>query len=269
MKDEKEKQSTLVPSSETTAVAPIRPAEVNIGTLVVAPQPEIRVALGESNGFIDIVKRIPNINAVLWNEHGIKLMTNDRSTIISFQPEILTTAKMFFTHDEKYVMKGFFEMGPRIWEGEYAPVIFAKQKLLQFLREHSSNLPPEVLNAIKSMKYKEKTSHDEILLNEGSEDVRMVTEETSSTNLPTKFAIDMVIAENFNATLEFEAKVIDLDEYGQRGKGGKKGIQLRCTNARQVMRDLMMEIVDNLPPEIPKYYGAMEVGDEERKRNRY
>lgn len=39
----------------------------------------------------------------------------------------------------------------------------------------------------------------------------------------------------------------------------KMAIELRCLNARAVLRDMIQAVLPQLPPDIPRYCGAMEI----------
>jgi len=103
-----------------------------------------------------------------------------------------------------------------------------------------------------------KTEDSEMLSLEDDDNVRTVTEEVKATNIPRNFKALMPLFGGFSIELDFEACVKKKqDSYGRTGKTNV--IELRVTNAREAIRQVMEEILKQFPEKIPKYYGRTEI----------
>ncbi len=233
---------------------------IEVKNLIVDALPRTQLALGDIGSLAALVDQAKEtVKGVVWNETRITLMTDNPSKEISYEPELHPAAEMFFQRESKRERAGLMEVGPRVWEGDYEPVHFQKKDLLKFLRSRDAIFPTEVEEALKNLKIRETKATDEIMLSLEEESTRTVEEEAKVTNLPKNFTVEMPVAEGYSASFILEAAVVQLkDEYNRLAKGGRV-IELRCTNTRQIKRDLMKHMMDQLPPEIPRYYGAMRV----------
>jgi hypothetical protein len=226
------------------------------GTLIINPptRPLMAINLGDQLSFISLTNQTPNVKGIAWNENDIALILDDRNTIIRYNPETHPYAALFF---EKKDRRSNDDDEMRIWEGEFEPVQFTKQNLLKFLKLFEiTDVPKDVIDSIKNMKLLErKTQEDVINLDENS--TKMVIEESSQTNIPKKFSLQIPLSENYIGKFEFEAHVAKKKNRFGNEEPNKNVIVLRCLNGRQVLRDRMIQILNQLPKEIPKYYGKM------------
>lgn len=235
---------------------------VNINNLVISKLEREVLALGDTDSFLRYTQRL-DVKAVIWNERYLVAATDDRRMILAYKPEIEPTTQMFFMREERHRSRDDEGDKVRVWEGEYSPIEFTKGNLIKFLKAHAVGADENLIKAIKNMKVIDKIESHESLIDLGTGDfddnnVRTVEEETSITNLPNKFTLRMAITSTYSADLMFEAKVIrsQSDSYNNPNKG-KRVIQLRVTNAREVMRGLMTAILDQLPQNVDKFYGKM------------
>lgn len=261
---EKTEQTKLAPQE----AAMRDPVTIEVKNLIVDALPRIQLALGDIGSLAALVDQARDtVKGVVWNETRITLMTDNPAKEISYEPELHPAAEMFFQRENKRERAGLMEVGPRVWEGDYEPVHFQKKDLLKFLRSRDAIFPTEVEEALKNLKIRETKATDEIMLSLEEESTRTVEEEAKVTNLPKNFTVEMPVAEGYSASFILEAAVVQLkDEYNRAVKG--RVIELRCTNTRQIKRDLMKHMMDQLPPEIPRYYGAMRVVKEGRSDER-
>ena len=251
------KQELAVPEPKAQIVQMDETRTIEIKNLVVSPMPRLDVALGTSDSFIRMTKETPMVQGVIWNERCISLMTNDRSTSIMFAPELRPEAAMFFEHHDKRTRD---EDKMRIWEGDYAPVQFTKRDLVKFLSKYSAVIDgaKETIDAVKKMSVKEMLQQNDEMLELDSNNQRTVIEETVTSNIPKSFKMRMNLAENFTGELHFQVEIArKKDRYDQPTKDFC--LVLRCTNAREVMQNMMQLIVNQLPQEIPRYYGAVQL----------
>ena len=233
---------------------------LEIKNLIVSSAPLRILALGEVKDIVDITGRKQNqVDSIIWNEKEIKLILKDDNTQISFLPEFHPSSEMFFHREEKRNSRWDDEPGLRIWEGEYEPIQFGKSKLIKFLKKYAEYFEPEVEQAIKNMRVTHKKSEDsEMLSLDDDDNVRTVLEETKTTNIPRNFKALMPLFGGYSIELDFEAAVVKkTDSYGR--EKNQNAIQLRCTNAREAIRQVMQEIISQFPKEIPKYYGKTRV----------
>jgi hypothetical protein len=117
------------------------------------------------------------------------------------------------------------------------------------------------MKAIQNMKITEHKSRTETMIDLNNDDNYSAQEENiTSTNIPANFTLEVPLIENAfeqaYVSLDFEAKVIVSDEEYGKDKG-KKFIQLRCLNARQVLKQIMQDYVSKMPKNIPRYYGRL------------
>jgi hypothetical protein len=145
-----------------------------------------------------------------------------------------------------------------VWEGEYSPVKFSKTDLLKFLRRYSTYFDPKIQDSIKNLRVSEKKSEQQISLSDDTdENYRSTEENVQESNLPSTFKAKMPLFDGITAELEFEARIMAAtDRYGEEKKGPKQ-IRMRCLNAREAIRSAMKEVLDELPKDIPRFYGKM------------
>lgn len=257
--DDMEKDLEDAPETEESrALAAITPEQIlgiEVKNLIVSPMARKHMVLGDVlslNRAVDQVGR--KVLAIVWNEESIALDLDDASRHIVFAPEIKPAAAMFFQHEERHEQLGLFQEGNRVWQGDFAPVTFGKRNFLKFIKAHMTQIPADVQEAMKRLKLSDITESSESLLDEESDNEERMERTVRTTNLPTQFSAMVPIAENFDAELHFETKVRKSQDYHERGK---TVVDVRCTNARQVLRDMMEGIVAQLPPDIPRYYGRL------------
>jgi hypothetical protein len=221
------------------------------------PQSPVTVlSVGNDQDFVSMAHNSKDhVAGVMWSENCITLVNENRFVVARYRPELTPTAEMFFNHDEKRDR----ETMQRIWEGEFAAVQFTKQNLLKFLKTvEMVDAPKEVIDAIRNMKVTEKNEVSESISLD-TDNTKTVIEESIQTNLPKRFSLMIPVSDDFIGKFEFEARVAPAkNRYGDEEKN-KKVIELRVTNARQVLRARMSDIVSRLPRELPKYYGRMDV----------
>lgn len=242
---------------------------LNIETLHVSPIPQIHINLGDEQSFLKMAGQLTDITGVIWNEEKITLMGQDRTKTIQFYPEIETTAKLFLVKEEPRRRRdNIFGIptGPKVWEGEFEPIIFPKGKLIEFLQQYHDGLSDDIISSIKNMRVTERRSEQEEMITLDESETRTVIEESNTTNIPKNFTLALPVSGSYVGHFDFEASVAMLeDDYGHKTK--RKGIMLRCLNGRDVLRDMMLCTLSQLPPELPIYYGAM--GVEMRERNAF
>lgn len=252
--------SLLLIDEQTNQKHEIAPATpVNINTLVISKLQKEVVTLGDTDSFVRYTSSIP-IQKIIWNEDHLIAITSDKGSIIAYKPEIEPTTQIFFTRDDK---RSRDDNSIRVWEGEYAPIEFTKGNLIKFLKAHTNQADSNLVDSIKNMKVVDRASSSSELIDLGNGEfddanVRTVEEETSITNIPNKFKLKLPLFNNYSADFYFEAKVMrsESNSYDNPLKG-KRIIQLRVVNAREVMRGVMYDILSKLPEGIPKYYGRM------------
>lgn len=246
----------IVEKREETDIIPKNTIEIK--NLIVSQTPLRKVILGTVDGIVDITKRNEdNVSAIIWNEEQISLFLKESDAEIRFTPEFHPSTQMFFSREEKRNRDMWDDnAGMRIWEGEYEPIQFQKNQLIKFLNKYSSFFEPEVEQAIKNLKVTRKQSSQAEMLDLADDNERTIEETTQSTNLPSVFKAKMPLFDNFFVDLEFEAKVVKKkDRYGS--EQSKQVIELRCTNARESLREVMYEILEKFSKDIPKYYGEL------------
>jgi len=232
------------------------PFSLEVKNLIVASTPRQDIVIGLPKDIVIFSKKRKDVQAIIWNEEGLALLLDDRSTQIRYEPEIDNMAKAFFQREKRRHYDSIFSPGTTVWEGDFQPVRFTKTNLLKFISRHKASVPNEVTDAIKSLKLKQTQQTDSILLEDDGE--RTIEEERTITNLPKNFTLNMPISQGIRANLEFEAKIIR-DDYGK----GRPTIELQCVNARQVLRDIMEGVISQFPKEIPRYYGKLNSGKKE------
>lgn len=235
---------------------------IEIKNLIVSSAPLRKVALGTVEGIVDITKRNEgNVNAIIWNEKGLTLLLAESNTEIAFIPEFHPSTEMLFHREEKRERLDFFgdSDGIRVWEGEYEPIQFTKSNLIKFLQKYSLYFDEDVTKAIKNLRVTQKrTTDSEMLSLDDDDNVRSTEEKTQTTNLPRQFNAKMPLFDGFEAELEFEAKVVKKkDRYGE--EKSQQVIEMRCTNGREAIREVMYAVLEQFPEKIPRYYGAMKI----------
>lgn len=232
---------------------------IEIKNLIVSSMPKEEFAIGTPADVAALAKTRSDLKAIVWSEQQISLVLHDRSTSIVFQPEIDPTVQMFFTREERRHFEDIFSPGQTVWEGDFKPVRFTKRNLLKLIKEYEADVPDEVKEALKSLRVTQTQKSDSQLISVEDDSERTVEEESTRTNLPRQFTLNMPLAYGVRANLEFEARVVR-DSYDR----GKTTIELRCMNARKVLQDLMQGVLEQLPPDVPKYYGIYNPRHKER-----
>ena len=250
-------QSTNLDLVEKKIIKPI----IEIEKLIIAPEPMKVMCLGNLDSLRTIVTNMQkHIGAIFWCETEISLMVNSSNERIFFKPEFKDATAMFFQKDNRRTRD---EEGIKIWSGEFAPVQFTKRDLIKFLTKYSEFFDSSIIDAMKSLKITTKTESESTVINLDNDSERNVDEYQESTNIPSKFSASMPIFDDQKIKLEFEAKIAKrLDEYGRTK--GQNMIEVRCTNAREALRECMQTVIQSFPNEIPKYYGKFEI--EQAKR---
>lgn len=254
-------QRKLEGTGEQKALAQVEgevsPSIIKIENLVVSQLPRQDIALGDARSLVQVFDKLKHrVEGIIWNEDRIEFITSDRSTRIMFAPELTPEAQLFFQrkrpHVNRYEDEDCSQMDrlTHFYEGDYEPVAFSKRRLLKFLKEHVTLFPKEIQEAIKNLKVSQIATVSEQLMDEDSDNLRSVSENQVITNLPNTFTMTLPITEGQTAEIDLEATPCKTEN-----RGGM-GIELQCTNARQVMRELMQHVLAQLPPEIPRYYGA-------------
>jgi hypothetical protein len=264
-------QTEIIPKENTEVELTSR---ISVENLVVNPRSKREIAIGDTDSFLRVTKDTKGISAILWNEEGITLMTKDYSTVITYRPELNQSVTMFFQRENKREGKSIFgdQTGMRVWEGNFEPIKFSKGNLVKFLKRYTIKENEALMKAIQNMKITEHKSRTETMIDLSNEDNFSAQEEQiTQTNIPANFTLEVPLIENAleqaYVSLEFEAKVVEnTDRYAD--DKGKKYIQLRCVNARQVLKKVMQEYVDRLPKSIPRYYGRLNLESLEG-RSRY
>ncbi|MFZ0698696.1 MAG: hypothetical protein WAN74_00650 [Thermoplasmata archaeon] len=227
---------------------------LEIQHLSIGVSPKLDLAFGEARGLVAWVDRTPGVSAIVWNEGRIGVICPDLTTEITFEPEIAPEAEQFFQHAQERDGEG-----TKIWSGDCEPVWFSRADLLKFVRQHQAQMPENVQEALRALKVRTSSTHDnEMLSLDAGSGSRTVEEERTETNVPKRFTLRLPLADGFSGDLDIEAEIgRKKDRYGN--PEGAIGIRLRCVNARQVLRDLMGGVLKQLPPDIPQYYGRSKV----------
>ena len=220
--------------------------------------PREDIAIGDINSFVLVFEKLKDrVEGLIWNEERIELITKDRSTRIMFAPELTPEAELFFQRRHKNHTRYDDEDSElriqefiHFYDGEYEPVQFSKRSLLKFLKAHVQCFPQDIQEAVKNLKVSQIVTVTEQLLDEDSDNQRSISDQQVISNLPNSFQMGVTVTEGHTASLQLEAKPCKIDT--TRGIG----VQLQCTNAREVMRELMEHVIMELPPGIPRYYGA-------------
>jgi len=80
-----------------------------------------------------------------------------------------------------------------------------------------------------------------------------------------KYSSELPVSENYIGKFDFEVSVVTLkDKYDN--DTNKKGLVLRCLNARNVLQDMMQQITSKLPKNIPLYYGALSLESNDKNK---
>lgn len=205
------------------------------------------------------------ITGIVWNEEKISLLTNTNDTVLQFYPEINPGVKLFLRRKESRRSDGFGTVeGPLVWNGEFDSVQFTKQNLLRFLKQYATGSIDDVLKHVKTTKITAKRVEDEEFVDLDGDSTRATVEESMSTSVPKKFTIEMPLIYNLDGTsyistkLDFDVAVSKKkDDYGRAGNTFV--FELCCMNARKALQGMMISILNELPSEIPRYYGARTV----------
>jgi len=231
---------------------------IEIKNLTVSPLPSVKLGIGDADGFHRIIQeRRLDIKGVIWNEYEICLITRDPNIQIKYKPEFTRETQTFFIPENKRYGNSFFDEGVRAWEGDTEPVQFSKRNLLKFLSEYGCNFPPELEEAIRKLRVSKTLSIDAEMLDIDTDNERRIEEDIEKTNLPRKFTVSLPVSEGYIGEIDFEARVVKLKD-GYRDTG-RLGVELRCTNCRKVLREMMEGILNRIPESLPIYYGQMEI----------
>lgn len=219
--------------------------------VTVAPPPLLKVHLGDTESLGRYVRTRSDATAAVWDETGLRVILGDAFHVLTYQPEITQEAEQFFRREERRHTKPNGELGPKIWDGDFEPVKFLRSKLRQFLEAHASDVPPDVVASLSRLKL---TASDE----ESGDDGRLVTVSAVKSNFPRRFGVTLEVFPGVATRLEFEATPCSMrEEYS--GRSGTMGMELRCLNARRVLREAMGAALAELPDGIPRYYGRSPV----------
>jgi hypothetical protein len=241
------KKESLI-SVQPNAIQPVR-----IENLIVSPAPQKDMIMGDIPSLTKIVNDA-EVTAVFWNEDEMFLTVPNRSDMIRFQPELEPSVAVFFQRSKARGREDAEGNLVRTWEGDYEPLQFKKGDFLKWVKKYSSLIPTDIVENVKSLKIKASTIVSEDMLDDEGE--RKTEDSTMTTNVPKRFTLNVPLMEGVIADLDFECAVVNLkDRYGN--PADKRGIELRCTNAREVKKDLMQGILAQLPVNIPKYYGKI------------
>lgn len=272
--DEDEKQTKLALQATSDALERIgvddilgKRVSIEIRNLVVAPVPRVHFQVGDVDSLTRVIeKNVEQVKAIVWNEEEITIDIDAAGREIVFRPEIRDNAAMFFTRENKKGPSGYGSDEPdgRIWEGDYEPVHFTKKSMLTFLKTYGTMMPTELVDSIKNLKVTKSETSEEIMLDENTESVRKIEEMLENTNIPAKFRMMVPITDWFEGELEFECNLATVKDRYSNDRG-KKYIQLRCTNARKVLADMMHGILAQLPSDIPRFYGRMHTLSSDRR----
>ena len=235
---------------------------IEVKNLIVNSAIQKDMVIGNVESLADISRKV-DIESVFWNEDEMSLVVFGKSDMVKFKPELDATVESFFERDRKSRedLEGNIV---NVWDGDYRPLVFKKTDFLKWVHDHADMIPKEVVENVKSLKIKHTANVNEDLLEEGME--RKLAETQYTTNVPKKFCLTLPLMEGISADLEFECEIVNLpDRYGN--ETDKRGVQLRCLNARKIKRDMMQTILEQLPKAIPRYYGKIVRGHDAKRRD--
>ncbi len=264
-------QRTLLPAegakgtgdtAEHHELAPSGPAGPPVlYQISVAPPPLMKVHLGDADSFGRYVATRDDATAAVWNESGVRVLLRDQSHILTYQPEVTEEAAQFFKREEKRHAQTDGAPGPKVWEGDFEPVQFTRAKLRRFLEAHATNVPEDVVRGLARLKL------DTMEVESDEEDGYAQVRSQRST-FPKEITVNLELMPGTSAQLKFETRICSMDgQFGRRS--GVMGIELRCVNARDVLRDAMNLALSRLPPELPRYYGVAPAPSERIDRGGY
>ena len=237
-------EATATPSLVAPGPAPM------VYNITVAPPPLVRVHLGDADSLGRYVRSRDDVVAAVWDETGARILLRDTSHVLTYRPEITAEAEQFFHREEKREKTGAFELGPKVWEGDFEPVKFRRRDLKKFLAAHSTDVPEGVVASLDRLK---RTESEEESGGDG-QTLRTVSVRELRTNLPHRFGVTLEVLPGIATTLQFEARTCALEgRYGR--ETGSMGVELRCTNAREVLRRAVQGALGELPESVPRYYG--------------
>jgi hypothetical protein len=208
----------------------------------------MKVHLGDADFFGRYVATRQDAIAVVWNESGARVLLRDSSHVLTYRPEITSDAEQFFSREEKRHQQPDGSLGPKVWEGDFEPVQFTRAKLRRFLEAHATDVPDDVVRGLARLKLD--TTEVESDAEDGYAQVR-----SQRSTFPKEITVNLELMPGTVVPLRFETQTCSLDgQFGRRT--GVMGIELRCLNAREVLRDAIGIALSRLPPELPRYYGA-------------
>jgi len=259
MNDENDKNDLVTVDDRGWTPADVKFLEIK--NLIVSPAPIRRINLGSVDSLVLAVDKLSNnVEGVIWNEYEIALITKDGMDL-RFKPIFDKSTTIFFEDDDK-THRGSWgdpDAGKRIWEGEFKPVLFTKTSLLKYLKEYSGCFDDKIQKSVRELKIKASSSSKELMLDDDGGSQKNVEEIYQSTNIPKTFTASLPLFDGIVGKINFEA--------GVKKKDGKTFIELRCTNAKEVLRSTIEQVLKRLPVSIPTYYGSMRVesGNEKNK----
>jgi len=219
----------------------------NVYQITVAPPPLLKIHLGDVESLGRYVRTRKDAVAVVWSETELRVILGDSSHVLTYRPEIMAEAEQFFHREEKRERLRAFEVGSKVWQGDFEPVKFRRADLRKFLEAHSTDVPADVVTGLSRLKISESEE-------ESGEEGRIVSVSAAKSNFPSKFKVTLEVFPGIATELQFESKVCSLDEgYGRHSRA--MGLELRCVNARETLRRAMSAALAEIPDSIPKYYG--------------
>lgn len=238
-------------------------AIVKVEHLIVSPAPMQRMQLGDVDSMCRMINDRPDqVDAVFWCEEEISLVMSGGGMSVTFRPEWHPAVHMFFEREGRK-RSSYDDSGATVWEGEYAPVQMNKTTLIRYLKTYAEYFPDDMIASIKETRVTERFDEKEISLDELDEDqVHREEELVRESNLPPEFTATMPLFEHFHTDLQFEARLVkEKDRYTGARKGNFK-IQVRLLNGREAVRGVMLDVLERVPEDIPRYYGrySLEVG---------
>lgn len=228
---------------------------VEIKNLIVGSTQPRNLVVGDASSLANIAHN-EEVKSVFWNEDAMCLVLADRSQMVVFEPELNPVVETFFQRAEKTNRRNAESNHVLAWEGDYSPLQFTKRDFLKWVALHADQIPKDVVANIKSLKIKSSMNISEDIIDDDTE--RTFGDVTETTNVPKKFTLNLPVMEGVRADMSFEAEIVQLKDAYDR-PSNKRGIQLRCINARDVKRDLMRGILEQLPTELPQYYGRVQL----------
>jgi len=228
---------------------------IGINNLVVSSAPQKDFVIGDVASLVRISQN-DQPTAIFWNEDEIDIALASKNELVRFVPELEPATSVFFQRAEGKNRRDNEGYMVQSWGGEYEPLQFKKTDFLKWIKLYADQIPEDLIANVKSLRIKATLNTSEDMLGD-DEDIERRTEDISqTTNVPKRFSLELPVTGGVQAALDFECEIVRLnDRYGNPTT--KRGVQLRCINARQVKKDMMQGIIDQLPAELPRYYGRI------------